>query len=46
MLAQEDDGIEGAIYYLSRIMNDVETRYTMVEKLCLSLYFSLNSIVI
>lgn len=21
-------------------MNDVETRYTMVEKLCLSLYFS------
>lgn len=41
MLAQEDDdGIERATYYLSRIMNDVDTRYTMVEKLCLSLYVS------
>lgn len=31
MLAQEDEnGIERAIYYLSRVLNDAETRYSMV----------------
>jgi hypothetical protein len=27
------------VYYLSWIMNDVETRYTPIEKLCLSLFY-------
>jgi len=41
MLAQEDEnGVERAIYYLSRVLNDVETRYHPSEKLCLCLYFS------
>ncbi|XP_050896855.1 uncharacterized protein LOC127103652 [Lathyrus oleraceus] len=41
MLAQEDDnGVERAIYYLSRVLNDVKTRYNIVEKLCLCLYLS------
>jgi len=41
MLAQEDEnGIERAIYYLSRVLNDVETRYHPSENLCLCLYFS------
>jgi len=41
MLAQEDEnGIERAIYYLSRVLNDVETRYHPSEKLCLYFYFS------
>ncbi|KAK2456610.1 hypothetical protein QL285_003960 [Trifolium repens] len=41
MLAQEDDnGIENAVYYLSRVLNDAKTRYTAIEKLCLCLYFS------
>jgi hypothetical protein len=41
MLAQEDEnGEEKAIYYLSRVLNDAETRYTLIEKLCLCLYFS------
>lgn len=41
MLAQEDDnGIERVIYYLSRVLNDAETRYSIVKKLCLCLYFS------
>src|ERR1044072_4359407 len=41
MLAQEDDnGVERAIYYLSRVLNDAETRYSSIEKLCLCLYFS------
>ncbi|CAJ2637090.1 unnamed protein product [Trifolium pratense] len=41
MLAQEDEnGEEKAIYYLSRVLNDVETRYSSIEKLCLCLYFS------
>ena len=41
MLAQEDEeGNERAIYYLSRMLNDVVTRYSLIEKLCLTLYFS------
>ncbi|XP_057451900.1 uncharacterized protein LOC130743686 [Lotus japonicus] len=39
LLAQEDeDGIERAIFYLSRVLNDAETRYTMIEKLSLTEY--------
>nr|KYP75499.1 Pro-Pol polyprotein [Cajanus cajan] len=39
MLAQDDDnGIERVIYYLSRMLVGAETRYTPLEKLCLSLY--------
>src|ERR1044072_1795408 len=41
MLAQEDSNdIERAVYYLSRVLNDAETRYSNIEKLCLCLYFS------
>lgn len=41
LLAQDNDqGRERAVYYLSRILTDVEVRYTPVEKLCLALYFS------
>jgi len=40
MLAREDEnGIERVIYYLSRVLNDAETRYNSIEKLCLYLYF-------
>lgn len=41
MLSQEDDnGVERDIYYLSRVLNDVETRYSLIKKMCLCLYFS------
>lgn len=41
MLAQQDEnGIERSGYYFSRVLNDAETRYNMIEKLCLCLYFS------
>ncbi|XP_015946068.1 uncharacterized protein LOC107471140 [Arachis duranensis] len=41
MLAQEDEnGNERVIYYLSHVINDVESRYSPIEKLCLALYFS------
>ena len=41
MLAQEDkNGVERAVYYLSTVLNDTETRYHPSEKLCLCLYFS------
>lgn len=34
MLAQEDDdNVERDIYYLSRLQNDAETRYILIEKL-------------
>ncbi|XP_050877174.1 uncharacterized protein LOC127080931 [Lathyrus oleraceus] len=40
MLAQEDNnGVDGAIYYLSRVLNDAESRYSMIKKFCLCLYF-------
>ena len=41
MLSQEyENGIERAVYYLSRFLNDAETRYSIVEKICICLYFS------
>ncbi|XP_016199869.1 uncharacterized protein LOC107640881 [Arachis ipaensis] len=41
MLAQEDEnGNERVIYYLSRVLNGVDSRYSPIEKLCLALYFS------
>ncbi|XP_059630097.1 uncharacterized protein LOC132273081 [Cornus florida] len=41
MLAQDNEhGKEQAVYYLSRVLIDVECRYSSIEKLCLSLYYS------
>jgi len=41
ILAQEDEnGVERANYYLSRVLNDAEARYHLIEKLCMCLYFS------
>lgn len=41
MLVQEDiSGVERPIYYLSRMLIDAKTRYNMIEKLCICLYFS------
>jgi len=39
-LIQEFEGKERVIYYLSRRLIDAETRYSVIEKLCLCLYFS------
>jgi hypothetical protein len=39
-LIQEFEGKERVIYYLSRRLIDVETRYSAIEKLCPCLYFS------
>lgn len=40
VLIQELDGKERVVFYLSRRLLDVETRYSPVKKLCLCLYFS------
>ncbi|XP_024164406.1 uncharacterized protein LOC112171456 [Rosa chinensis] len=41
LLAQDDEeSVEHAIFFLSRTLTDCETRYTPMEKLCLTLYFS------
>ena len=34
------EGHEQVVYYLSRVLNSTETRYTPIEKLCLALYFA------
>jgi len=35
VLVHEDDGIEHPIYYLSRNLNDMESKYSYVENLAL-----------
>ena len=40
VLTQETEGEEYIITYLSRQLVDAETRYTFIEKLCLSLYYA------
>ncbi|CAN6560039.1 unnamed protein product [Malus baccata var. baccata] len=45
LLAQNNEGgKEQAVYYLSRILTEVETRYSPVERLCLALYFIANKL--
>ncbi|CAN6586637.1 unnamed protein product [Malus baccata var. baccata] len=45
LLAQNNEGgKEQAVYYLSRILTEVETRYSPVERLCLALYFTTNKL--
>ena len=39
-MTQETEGKEYIIAYLSRRLIDAETRYTFIEKLCLSLYYA------
>ena len=41
LLAQNNvEGHEQVVYYLSRVLNSIETGYTPIEKLCLALYFA------
>jgi hypothetical protein len=40
VLTQETDGKEYVVAYESRRLLDIETRYTFIEKLCLSLYYA------
>jgi hypothetical protein len=40
VLMQEEEGKEFTVAYLSRRLVDAETRYTFIEKLCLSLYYA------
>jgi hypothetical protein len=39
VLMQVTDGKEHSITYLSRRLVDAETRYSFIEKLCLSLFY-------
>ena len=41
LLAQNNPKVhEQAVYYLSRVMDPIETRYPPIEKLCLALYLA------
>jgi hypothetical protein len=40
ILTQETEEKEHVIAYLSRRLLDAETRYTFIERLCLSLYYA------
>ena len=40
MTQNNAEGREQTVYYLSRVLNYIKTRYTPIKKLCLSLYFA------
>ncbi|XP_020415444.1 uncharacterized protein LOC109947969 [Prunus persica] len=41
LLVQDNkEGKEQAVYYLSRTLTEVERRYSVIERLCLALYFT------
>ena len=40
VLTQETEDMEYVFTYISRRLIDAETRYTLTEKLCLSLYYA------
>src|SRR6185312_10786391 len=40
VLTQETEDKEHVVTYLSRRLIDAETRYTLIEKLCLCLYYA------
>ncbi|KAK4400836.1 hypothetical protein Sango_1189700 [Sesamum angolense] len=45
LLAQKnDEGNENALYYLSRMMKLNELKYSLIEKLCLALIFSIQKL--
>ncbi|CAN6558362.1 unnamed protein product [Malus baccata var. baccata] len=45
LLAQNNEGRKDQlVYYLSRIPTEVETRYSRLERLCLSLYFTASKL--
>ncbi|KAK2998488.1 hypothetical protein RJ639_022878 [Escallonia herrerae] len=55
VLVREDDGIKKPIYYVSKILQDVETRYSKIDKIALAfiisarrlrLYFQCHTIVV
>ncbi len=45
LLAQNNDReMEQAVYYLSRVLNETEQRYSRIEKLCLTLHFACSKL--
>lgn len=44
MAHNNEGGKEQAVYYLNKIVTEVETRYTPIEKLCLALYFTASKL--
>ena len=45
LMAQENEkGKEGALYYLSRTLNEVELNYSLIEKMCLALFFAIDKL--
>ena len=42
LLAQDQEGVEKLVYYISRLMKGPELRYSTAEKVCLSLAFAVS----
>ena len=42
LLAQDQEGVEKQVYYISRLMKGPELRYLTVENVCLSLAFAVS----
>ena len=42
LLAQEQEGVDKLVYYISRLMKGPELRYSIAEEVCLSLAFAMT----
>ena len=42
LLAQEQEGVEKLVFYISRLMKGLELRYSTAKKVCLSLAFAMT----
>ncbi|KAK3012582.1 hypothetical protein RJ639_009731 [Escallonia herrerae] len=40
ILVREEDGVQKPIYYVSKVLQDVETRYPKIDKIALALFIS------
>ena len=42
LLAQDQEGVEKPVYYISKLMKGLELRYSTAEKVCLCLAFTVS----
>ena len=42
LLAQDQEGVEKSVYYISRLMKGRKLRYSIAKKVCLSLAFAMS----
>ena len=44
IVQENEEGKERALYYLSRTLNGAELNYSLIEKMCLALFFAIDKL--